>query len=131
MPTYSFLCESCQNEYELVQPMSADLPTVCPDCGSTEFRQLFGIGILATVNGSDNVTLGTYAERNTKRLSQEERDRLSKTEKSPDKKLPKGMTRVTPSREPQWYDKFGTATKKEIRGMSTGQKKKYILTGNK
>ena len=39
MPTYDFLCERCEHEFEelVLQP---DEEVVCPKCGSTESRKL-------------------------------------------------------------------------------------------
>lgn len=132
MPAYDFYCDACKTSFELIQSMKEDLPTLCPDCGSTDFHQEFGIGIMATVIKSDNqCTLGTLAERNAKRMSQEEKDEIRKTPKLPAKPLPKGMKRVQKSNDPRWYEAYGNATPKEINRMDDHKKKKYIFTGEK
>jgi putative FmdB family regulatory protein len=36
MPTYEYSCPECQEEFELMRPMSeCDAPATCPHCGAT------------------------------------------------------------------------------------------------
>jgi putative FmdB family regulatory protein len=43
MPTYEYLCTSCQNEWEEIQKISEGPIEVCPKCGkSTARRQISG-----------------------------------------------------------------------------------------
>jgi putative FmdB family regulatory protein len=41
MPTYSYLCESCQLNFDKILPMSKfDSPQSCPDCGKSPAKKL-------------------------------------------------------------------------------------------
>ena len=43
MPTYEYLCTSCENQWEEIQKISEDAIEVCPKCGkSTAKRQISG-----------------------------------------------------------------------------------------
>lgn len=43
MPTYEYLCTSCQHAWEVEQRMTADALTTCPKCsGETAKRQVSG-----------------------------------------------------------------------------------------
>ena len=43
MPTYEYLCTSCQNEWEEIQKISESPIELCPKCGkSTAKRQISG-----------------------------------------------------------------------------------------
>ena len=44
MPTYDYVCQNCDHEFEKYQPMSAALLTKCPECGSKKLRRLVGKG---------------------------------------------------------------------------------------
>lgn len=48
MPLFRYLCNDCQNEFELLQPRY-DAPSRCPRCGSeNNTRQLNRIGGIKT-----------------------------------------------------------------------------------
>lgn len=58
MPTYEYLCRACGHTFEIVQKMSDDPLTICPECGG-ELRKVFappaitfkGSGFYATDHG--------------------------------------------------------------------------------
>jgi putative FmdB family regulatory protein len=58
MPTYEYRCRDCGHTFEIVQRMSDEALTVCPDCGG-ELRKVFappaiafkGSGFYATDHG--------------------------------------------------------------------------------
>jgi putative FmdB family regulatory protein len=41
MPTYEYACRSCGHTFDVVQAMSDEPLTVCPECGG-ELRKVFG-----------------------------------------------------------------------------------------
>lgn len=130
MPLYVYNCEACKTRFELRQSIKEPLPTICPDCNSTEFYQEFGIGIMATVSGRTSGTLGSLADKNSKLLSDEQKAELTKTKRLPGKELPSGMTRI--ERKPcekRWYDDAGNASIKQITKMTSEQQTKYIING--
>jgi putative FmdB family regulatory protein len=40
MPTYEYICRSCSHTFDIVQAMSDDSMTVCPECGGA-LRKVF------------------------------------------------------------------------------------------
>jgi putative FmdB family regulatory protein len=58
MPTYEYACRACGHTFEIVQKMSDDSLTICPECGG-ELRKVFapptitfkGSGFYATDHG--------------------------------------------------------------------------------
>lgn len=44
MPTYDYVCRSCQHEFEEFQSMKADVLTKCPSCGKKALERKIGIG---------------------------------------------------------------------------------------
>ncbi len=42
MPTYDYLCESCQKRFEKLQSIQDDPIRVCPDCGGKVKRLISG-----------------------------------------------------------------------------------------
>ena len=44
MPTYDYVCDSCDHAFELFQQMSAPVEQICPKCGARSLRRLVGTG---------------------------------------------------------------------------------------
>ncbi|MGC4032612.1 MAG: zinc ribbon domain-containing protein [Tepidisphaeraceae bacterium] len=44
MPTYEYICDACQHEFEKFQLIKADPITVCPTCGKEQVRRKIGTG---------------------------------------------------------------------------------------
>lgn len=65
MPTYEYRCRACDHTFEIVQKMSDDALTICPECGG-ELRKVFappaitfkGSGFYATDHGKKTKTSG-------------------------------------------------------------------------
>lgn len=51
MPTYEYVCDSCENRFEIMQRMKDDPVKVCPKCGESVRRVLSG-GIGISFKGS-------------------------------------------------------------------------------
>ena len=44
MPTYDYLCQSCDHAFELFQQMTDPVKKKCPQCGKLKLRRLIGTG---------------------------------------------------------------------------------------
>jgi putative FmdB family regulatory protein len=44
MPTYDYVCKSCDHRFEEFQSMSAKVLRTCPKCGKKSLERLIGIG---------------------------------------------------------------------------------------
>jgi len=52
MPTYSYTCESCKNEFEQFQTITAKPLRMCPKCGRKGLKRLIGTGAGIIFKGS-------------------------------------------------------------------------------
>ncbi len=51
MPTYEYLCQTCNHRFETWQKMTAEPLTVCPECGNSIRRVLFPAGVVFKGHG--------------------------------------------------------------------------------
>lgn len=52
MPTYEYSCANCGAAHEVVQKMSDDALTICPDCGEPALRKQFNnVGVVFKGSG--------------------------------------------------------------------------------
>lgn len=88
MPTYEYVCDQCEHEFELFQQMSDSVKRKCPECGKLKLRRLIGTGAGVIFKGSgfyqtdyrsDSYKKGAEAEKKAK-------DSKSKDSKSKDSK---------------------------------------------
>ncbi len=52
MPTYDYVCNSCEHAFELFQAMSARVKRKCPECGERSLERLIGTGSAVIFKGS-------------------------------------------------------------------------------
>jgi putative FmdB family regulatory protein len=52
MPTYDYVCEACDHQFELFQQMKDDAKKQCPECGKKKLRRLIGPGAAIVFKGS-------------------------------------------------------------------------------
>jgi putative FmdB family regulatory protein len=52
MPTYEYVCDSCGNEFEQFQAITAKPVRVCPKCGKKTAKRLIGVGAGVIFRGS-------------------------------------------------------------------------------
>ena len=52
MPTYDYLCDSCDHQFELFQSITAGVKRKCPECGRLKLRRLIGPGAAIVFKGS-------------------------------------------------------------------------------
>lgn len=105
MPTYTYFCDDCQQYFEKFALMCdyTDSET-CPTCNSCRnvIRALgYDISTVhrTVVAGDNEINLGQLADRNTQRMSRDEKiDKFYEQNKykyeGPETDLPTGMTRV-------------------------------------
>ena len=52
MPTYDYLCASCNHKFEKFESMSANPSKKCPECGKMKLQRLIGSGAGVIFKGS-------------------------------------------------------------------------------
>jgi putative FmdB family regulatory protein len=52
MPTYDYVCDSCDHQFELFQSIKDEAKRKCPECGRLKLRRLIGPGAAIIFKGS-------------------------------------------------------------------------------
>jgi putative FmdB family regulatory protein len=52
MPTYDYICDSCQHEFEAFESIKANPQKVCPQCQAESLRRKIGPGAAILFKGS-------------------------------------------------------------------------------
>src|SRR5438132_5001995 len=52
MPTYDYVCDACEHEFEEFQSFNDEPLKKCPKCGKKKLRRLFGTGAAVLFKGS-------------------------------------------------------------------------------
>lgn len=52
MPTYDYVCDACEHQFELFQSITAEPEKKCPECGKKKLRRLIGPGAAIVFKGS-------------------------------------------------------------------------------
>jgi putative FmdB family regulatory protein len=52
MPTYDYVCEACEHEFELFQSIKDGVKKKCPECKKLKLRRKFGTGGAIVFKGS-------------------------------------------------------------------------------
>jgi len=52
MPTYDYVCDACNHQFEQFQSMKDDALTKCPKCKKKKLRRLIGAGAAIVFKGS-------------------------------------------------------------------------------
>ncbi len=52
MPTYDYVCDACDHQFELYQSIKAATKRKCPSCGRMKLRRLIGPGAAIMFKGS-------------------------------------------------------------------------------
>jgi putative FmdB family regulatory protein len=52
MPTYDYVCDACQHEFELFHSIKDEPKRKCPECGRNKLRRLIGPGAAIVFKGS-------------------------------------------------------------------------------
>jgi len=114
MPAYTFFCNSCNNQYEIVCSIREYHDKIpCEKCGSVNVNRMYGEDIPTqntSVKKSDSElkTVGDLAKRNTDRMSNDHKEYLKQKhndykDNKETKELPKGMSRINkPKTKTKW-----------------------------
>jgi putative FmdB family regulatory protein len=62
MPTYDYVCDACDNQFELFQSIKEDAKKQCPECGRRKLRRLIGPGAAIVFKGSGFYTTDYRSE---------------------------------------------------------------------
>ena len=62
MPTYDYVCDACEHEFELFQSIKEDPKKQCPECGKKKLRRLIGPGAAIVFKGSGFYTTDYRSE---------------------------------------------------------------------
>lgn len=106
MPNYTYYCDVCKYTFEKFAYISDYQPKeLCPQCyNAKDVSRALDEDIITIYNNvvanNNNITLKQLADRNTKRMSRDEKinkyyDQNKYKWEGEDKDLPNGMTRVT------------------------------------
>jgi putative FmdB family regulatory protein len=118
MPLYDYECFQCGNIIEVVHGMHEKPDIECEACGNVAMTKV----ILQAPAGfiSTPKTLGALIDKNTSRMSDDEKEMLARKTPGykPKKKPPK-----------RFYDKYLTKTNEEVVKMTPEQRAKYIKEG--
>jgi putative FmdB family regulatory protein len=52
MPTYDYVCDACQHQFELFHSIKDEPKRKCPECGRQKLRRLIGPGAAIVFKGS-------------------------------------------------------------------------------
>jgi putative FmdB family regulatory protein len=52
MPTYDYVCDACNHEFELFHSITDEPKRKCPKCGKNKLRRLIGTGAAIMFKGS-------------------------------------------------------------------------------
>ena len=130
MPTYEYVCDNCEHQFEIYQSIHDDSLTKCSECNKNKLRRIIFATFMFIKSKDGKHTLGSIAEENSKKMGKElvgikKKERTKKVQSA--LKLPKGASRVDKSKmNKPWYrtgDKALDVTK--IKNV-----KKFIEEGN-
>lgn len=71
MPTYDYVCDACEHEFELFQSMKDDPIKKCPECNRRKLRRLFGTGAAIVFKGSGFYQTDYRSDAYKKRAAEE------------------------------------------------------------
>jgi putative FmdB family regulatory protein len=81
MPTYDYVCEACDHEWEEFKPMASKPTKKCPECGKPKARRKIGPGAGVIFKGS-----GFYQTDYRSDSYKKAADADSKSQKGPESK---------------------------------------------
>lgn len=114
MPVYTFICEKCNNIFEIVSSIrSYSNKQKCNKCLSEKHVIRYYIedisSLCASIKKSDSElkTVGDIANRNRDKMSEDQKQALYEKhndykDKSPEKPLPKGASRMKKQPKTKW-----------------------------
>ena len=106
MPTYDYVCQKCEHEFELFQQMSDPVKRKCPACGEPKLRRQVGSGAGIIFRGggfhqtdyrSDSYKKAAEADKKAAEGDKKKGDK--KTKSKADKKADKPATETSKFRD--------------------------------
>lgn len=91
MPTYDYICDACNHEFEAFESIKADPQTECPACHEAKLRRKIGAGAAILFKGS-----GFY-QTDYRSESYKQRAAADKPAESSSKPADSSSTSSTPS----------------------------------
>jgi len=95
MPTYDYICKSCEHEWELFQSIKANPIRKCPSCGKLKAKRMIGPGAGIIFKGSgfyqtdyrsDSYKKAAEADRKSQQGTDGKSDKAAKSESKSDAK---------------------------------------------
>jgi putative FmdB family regulatory protein len=86
MPTYAYVCQNCQHEFDAFQSIKAKPLRVCPACGRTALKRLIGSGAGIIFKGSGFYCTDYRSDGYKNAASTETGSKSKSEEKKPDAK---------------------------------------------
>lgn len=129
MPTYSYSCDKCSNDFELFFYIKdySEQPQ-CPNCKCSQTHRRYADDVLtqnASVKKSDSElkTIGDLARRNSDRFSEDQKTALYHKHNDykyteSEKDLPSGMSRIKKPPKPKWPGSQSKKTKRKPKNGS-------------
>lgn len=113
---YDYVCDNCEYAMTNVYQSIKDDPLVkCDNCGQNTLRRIIYGGLHCSVKSVD--TIGKLADKNWQNMGSYKRSEIEEKSKA--------------NKQESVFQKFGTATPKEINKMTKEQRNRYIITGEK
>jgi putative FmdB family regulatory protein len=81
MPTYDYVCDACQHEFEHFQSITADPLRTCPECKRRKLRRLIGPGAAIVFKGSGFYKTDYRSESYKKKAAAEKSSKSADTAK--------------------------------------------------
>jgi putative FmdB family regulatory protein len=109
MPTYEYVCRSCEHEFEVFQSMTEGPKRKCPECGKNALERKIGTGAAVLFKGSGFYQTDYRSESYKKAAEAEKKPAETKTDTSAATPTEKGTAEKKPA---EGGTKAGTAAKK-------------------
>jgi putative FmdB family regulatory protein len=100
MPTYDYVCDACDHQFELFQSITDSVKRKCPKCGKNKLRRLIGTGAAIMFKGSGFYKTDYRSESYKKRAAADKPAAESKSDtKAPAKTHSKPESKSTGAKE--------------------------------
>ena len=94
MPTYDYVCDACEHQFELFHSIKDEPKRKCPKCGRQKLRRLIGPGAAIVFKGSGFYKTD-YRSESYKKAAAAEKSTATAASKSEPKSDAKGKEKKT------------------------------------